>query len=41
VWRIGDPASPGRALDELLAVRTEPPALLTLGEPTHGIEAFP
>lgn len=31
----------GRVLDELLAARTEPPALLALGEPTHGIKAFP
>jgi erythromycin esterase-like protein len=39
--QLDDPASLGRALDELLAARTEPPALLALGEPTHGIEAFP
>lgn len=39
--QIDDPASLGRALDELLAARTEPPTLLGLGEPTHGIEAFP
>jgi erythromycin esterase-like protein len=39
--QIDDPASLGRALDELLAARTEPPVLLALGEPTHGIEAFP
>ncbi|MFR9749879.1 erythromycin esterase family protein [Nocardia sp. 004] len=39
--QLDDPASLGRALDELLATRTEPPALLALGEPTHGIEAFP
>jgi erythromycin esterase-like protein len=36
-----DPAALGRAVDELLAARIEPPALLALGEPTHGIEAFP
>ncbi|WP_454195311.1 erythromycin esterase family protein [Nocardia sp. Marseille-Q1738] len=39
--QLDDPASLGRVLDELLAARTEPPALLALGEPTHGIEAFP
>ncbi|WP_433608177.1 erythromycin esterase family protein [Prescottella agglutinans] len=38
---LDDPASLGRAVDELLAARTEPPALLALGEPTHGVEAFP
>ncbi|WP_068060475.1 erythromycin esterase family protein [Nocardia xishanensis] len=39
--QLDDPASLGRAVDELLATRTEPPTLLALGEPTHGIEAFP
>jgi erythromycin esterase-like protein len=39
--QLDDPAGLGRALDELLAMRTTPPALLGLGEPTHGIEAFP
>ncbi|MFD4180254.1 erythromycin esterase family protein [Rhodococcus sp. NPDC058514] len=39
--QLDDPASLGRAVDDLLAARTEPPALLALGEPTHGIEAFP
>ncbi|MGK8555498.1 erythromycin esterase family protein [Nocardia gipuzkoensis] len=39
--QLDDPESLGRALDELLAARTEPPTLLALGEPTHGIEAFP
>lgn len=39
--QLDDPASLGRALDELLTARTEPPTLLALGEPTHGIEAFP
>ncbi|WP_459545095.1 erythromycin esterase family protein [Nocardia sp. X0981] len=38
---LDDPASLGRAVDELLAARRESPALLALGEPTHGIEAFP
>ncbi|MGY2032520.1 erythromycin esterase family protein [Nocardia gipuzkoensis] len=38
--QLDDPESLGRALDELLAARAEPPALLALGEPTHGIEAF-
>ncbi|MEV6897155.1 erythromycin esterase family protein [Amycolatopsis sp. NPDC051372] len=36
---IGDAASLGRAVDELLAEAR--PALLALGEPTHGIRAFP
>ncbi|WP_158883367.1 erythromycin esterase family protein [Amycolatopsis anabasis] len=39
--QLDDPASLGRAVDEFLAARTEPPTLLALGEPTHGIEAFP
>ncbi|MEV6138231.1 erythromycin esterase family protein [Nocardia sp. NPDC051990] len=39
--QLDNPASLGRALDELFATRTEPPTLLALGEPTHGIEAFP
>ncbi len=39
--QLDDPASLGRALDELLVARTEPPVLFALGEPTHGIEAFP
>jgi erythromycin esterase-like protein len=39
--QLDDPVSMGRALDELLTARTEPPTLLALGEPTHGIEAFP
>lgn len=39
--RLDDPVSLGLALDELLDERTEPPVLLALGEPTHGIEAFP
>ncbi|MFD9892877.1 erythromycin esterase family protein [Amycolatopsis sp. NPDC059027] len=38
---LDDPASLGRALDELLATRAEPPALFALGEPAHGVEAFP
>ncbi|MRH91752.1 erythromycin esterase family protein [Nocardia sp. SYP-A9097] len=38
---VGDRESLGRVVDELLAARTEPPTLLALGEPTHGIEAFP
>ncbi|MBF6454536.1 erythromycin esterase family protein [Nocardia cyriacigeorgica] len=38
---LGDSASLGRAIDELLAARAEPTALLGLGEPTHGIAAFP
>lgn len=37
---LDDPAGVGRALDEVLADR-EPPVLLALGEPTHGIAAFP
>ncbi|NIJ11099.1 erythromycin esterase-like protein [Saccharomonospora amisosensis] len=39
--QLDDAASLGRAIDELLATRTQPPALLGLGEPTHGIAAFP
>ncbi|MDA3626558.1 erythromycin esterase family protein [Saccharopolyspora sp. WRP15-2] len=39
--QLDDPADLGRVLDELLAARAEPPVLLGLGEPTHGIEAFP
>ena len=38
---LDDPAGLARALDELLAARPEPPAVLALGEPTHGIAAFP
>ncbi|GAA4212637.1 erythromycin esterase family protein [Actinocatenispora rupis] len=38
---VADAASLGRAFDDLLAARAEPPALLALGEPTHGVEAFP
>ncbi|MGW4356067.1 erythromycin esterase family protein, partial [Nocardia sp. NPDC004582] len=39
--RADDRASLGLALDELLSARTTPPAVLALGEPTHGIAAFP
>ncbi|EHR61396.1 erythromycin esterase family protein [Saccharomonospora cyanea] len=39
--QLDSPASLGRAIDELIAARTEPPTLFALGEPTHGIEAFP
>ncbi|MGW1677252.1 hypothetical protein [Saccharopolyspora sp. NPDC002376] len=39
--QLDDSASLGHVLDELLAARAEPPTLLGLGEPTHGIEAFP
>ncbi|MBF6170963.1 erythromycin esterase family protein [Nocardia blacklockiae] len=39
--RLDDPADLRRAIDDLLAARAEPPVLLALGEPTHGIEAFP
>ncbi len=38
--QLEDAASLGRAVDELLAARTEVPALLALGEPTHGIKLF-
>ncbi|MET9215768.1 MULTISPECIES: erythromycin esterase family protein [unclassified Nocardia] len=38
---LDDSASLGRAVDDLLATRAEPPVLLALGEPTHGIAAFP
>ncbi|HEV2634851.1 MAG TPA: erythromycin esterase family protein [Actinocrinis sp.] len=39
--QLDDADSLGRALDEMLASRTEPPTLLALGEPTHGIKEFP
>ena len=39
--QLDNPASLGRIIDELLAAQTDPPTLLGLGEPTHGIEAFP
>jgi erythromycin esterase-like protein len=39
--QLDDQVSLGRALDELLAARSEPPTVLALGEPTHGIKAFP
>ncbi|GAB2998002.1 erythromycin esterase family protein [Saccharothrix stipae] len=38
---LDGPTGLGRAFDELLAARSEPPALLALGEPAHGVEAFP
>ena len=38
ISHLDDPASLGRALDDLIATS---PALFGLGEPTHGIEAFP
>ncbi|CRK61927.1 Protein-L-isoaspartate O-methyltransferase [Alloactinosynnema sp. L-07] len=38
---LDDPTNLGRAIDELLAERPDPPTLLALGEPTHGIAAFP
>ncbi|MFD9680271.1 erythromycin esterase family protein [Rhodococcus sp. NPDC059969] len=39
--QLEDSASLGRVVDELLAARSEAPTLLALGEPTHGIKAFP
>lgn len=36
-----DPARLGSALDSFLGTLDRPPALLGLGEPTHGIEDFP
>lgn len=39
--RLDDPRSLGRVIDELLDAREQPPTVLALGEPTHGIEAFP
>jgi erythromycin esterase-like protein len=39
--QLDDPAGLGRAFDDLLDARAAPPTLLALGEPTHGIEAFP
>ncbi|WP_067893641.1 erythromycin esterase family protein [Nocardia vaccinii] len=38
---LDDPPSLGRVLDELLSARAEPPAIFALGEPVHGIAAFP
>ncbi|MFJ9365910.1 erythromycin esterase family protein [Nocardia sp. NPDC101769] len=38
---IDGPENLGLALDDLLDTHTEPPALFALGEPTHGIAAFP
>lgn len=38
---LDDPAGLARTLDDLLAARSVPPAVLALGEPTHGIAAFP
>lgn len=35
------PCESWRAVEDLLASRPEPPILLALGEPTHGIAAFP
>lgn len=39
--QLDDSAGLGRAVDELLAARPDPPVLFALGEPTHGIKAFP
>ncbi|MFC9516565.1 erythromycin esterase family protein [Nocardiaceae bacterium NPDC056970] len=39
--QLDNSASLGCVVDDLLAARSEPPAMLALGEPTHGIEAFP
>lgn len=39
--QLDDSASLGRAIDDLLATRAAAPVLLALGEPTHGIAAFP
>lgn len=38
---LDGPADLGPVIDDLLAARTRPPTLLALGEPTHGIVAFP
>ena len=38
---LDDRAGLARAVDELLAARAAPPVLLGLGEPAHGIAAFP
>ncbi|BCJ35353.1 erythromycin esterase [Actinocatenispora thailandica] len=38
---LDDPASLGLGIDALLAARSAPPGIFALGEPTHGIEAFP
>ncbi|WP_280468030.1 erythromycin esterase family protein [Nocardia cyriacigeorgica] len=39
--QLDDTQTLGRVIDELLAARTEPLTVLALGEPTHGIAAFP
>lgn len=39
--QVDDPTGLGRVVDDLLAARAEPPVVLGLGEPTHGIAAFP
>lgn len=39
--RLDDEPGLSRAVDELLTTRDEPPSVLALGEPTHGIAAFP
>ncbi|WP_305091446.1 erythromycin esterase family protein [Prescottella sp. R16] len=38
---FGTPTDLARTVDALLAARPEPPTLFGLGEPTHGIAAFP
>ncbi|UFS93515.1 erythromycin esterase family protein [Nocardia huaxiensis] len=38
---LDTPADLAGSVDELLAARPEPPAVLALGEPAHGIAAFP
>lgn len=38
---LDDPAGLARAVDELLAARAAPPVLLGLGEPAHGVAAYP
>lgn len=38
---LDDPSSLARTLDELHAARSEQPSVFALGEPSHGIEAFP
>ncbi|MEV6603825.1 erythromycin esterase family protein [Kutzneria sp. NPDC051319] len=39
--QLDTPAALARTIDELLATRPEAPVVVALGEPTHGVKAFP
>lgn len=39
--QLDDPMNLRDAVDDLIATRAEPPVLLAVREPTHGIAAFP